>query len=106
MMRWRRPPFSPSHPRAVSRFYCPRYLMAAVVSKVLTKVFGSRNDRLLKRYRKIVEQVNAKAADVEKMTDEQLRARTTELRAGLTEKKIRIADVMPEAMAIMRESMD
>jgi preprotein translocase subunit SecA len=75
-------------------------------SKVLTKVFGSRNERLLKRYRKIVEQINQLEPKVQAMTDAQLRERAHELRAGLTEKKLRSNDVMPEAFAIMRESMD
>ncbi|MGB7161185.1 MAG: SEC-C metal-binding domain-containing protein [Tepidisphaeraceae bacterium] len=80
--------------------------MAITVQKVLTKVFGSRNERLLKRYRKIVEQINAMEPKVQPMTDEQLRARTLELRAGLTSGELRSGDVLPEAFAIIRESMD
>ena len=56
--------------------------MAATVHKVLTKIFGSRNERLLKRYRRIVEQINELEPKVQAMTDEQLRARTQELRDG------------------------
>jgi len=73
---------------------------------VLTKVFGSRNDRLLKRYRKIVDQINAAVPKVEALTDEQLRERTQELRRGLVAGKLKIDAVMPEAFAIIRESMD
>src|SRR4051794_3310431 len=80
--------------------------MAVSVGKVLTMVFGSRNERLLKRYRRIVEQINAKEADVQVLTDEQLRARTQELRAGLTGDSLNAVDTLPEALAIMRESMD
>ena len=80
--------------------------MAISVGKVLTKIFGSRNDRLLKRYRAIVEKINEWEPKVAAMTDDQLRARTQELRAGLTAKKLRSTDVMPEAFAIIRESMD
>ena len=80
--------------------------MAISVGKVLTKIFGSRNDRLLKRYRAIVEKINEWEPKVAAMTDDQLRARTQELRAGLTGKKLRPADVMPEAFAMIRESMD
>src|SRR3989442_12822446 len=80
--------------------------MAISVAKVLTKVFGSRNDRLLKRYRAVVDKINEWEPKVAPLTDDQLRARTAELRAGLTAKQLRPADVMPEAMAIMRESMD
>src|SRR4051812_5189434 len=83
----------------------------AVVGKFLTKVFGSRNERLLKRYRRIVDQVNELEPKVRAMTDDQLRARTEELRTGLVAKPGRpatlsIEDVMPEAFAIIRESMD
>src|SRR5579859_6371438 len=80
--------------------------MAITVGKVLTKIFGSRNERLLKRYHRIVNQINAREADVEKMTDEQLAARTAELRSALLSGKQRPADLIPEAFAIIRESMD
>src|SRR5690348_7138702 len=78
----------------------------SVAMQVLTKVFGSRNERLLKRYRRIVDQINALDPEVQKKTDAELRARTAELRQGVMSGKLRTADVMPEAFAIMRESMD
>src|ERR1041385_3093257 len=80
--------------------------MPVTVGKVLTKVFGSRNERLLKRYRRIVDQVNEMEPKIEAMTDGDLRARTQELRVGLTAEKLRSTDVIPEAFAIIRESMD
>jgi preprotein translocase subunit SecA len=80
--------------------------MVPSVGKVLTKIFGSRNDRLLKRYRAIVDKINELEPKVAALTDEQLRDRTKELRAGLLSKKLRSADVMPEAFAMIRESMD
>ncbi len=80
--------------------------MAITVGKVLTKIFGSRNERLLKRFNRMVAQVNAMEPQVQKLTDPQLKARTHELRAGLTSGKLRSADVLPEAFAIIRESMD
>jgi preprotein translocase subunit SecA len=80
--------------------------MAISVGKMLTKVFGSRNERLLKRYQKIVAQINAQEPKVQALSDEQLRARAQELRADIKAGKIRSADVMPEAFAIIRESMD
>src|SRR5690348_5210448 len=78
----------------------------STVSKVLTKIFGSRNERLLKRYRRIVDQVNALEPEMQKRTDSQLRARTSEIRQGIRAGKIRPAEVLPEAFAIIRESMD
>jgi preprotein translocase subunit SecA len=80
--------------------------LTATVGKVLTKVFGSRNERLLKRYLKIVAQINAMELEVQKLTDPQLKARTHELRTGLMAGKLRSAEVLPEAFAIIRESMD
>src|SRR5437764_5085774 len=76
------------------------------VGRVLTMIFGSRNERLLKRYRTIVARVTDLEPQIEAMTDEQLRQRTAELREGLTSKKVRSADVIEEAFAIIRESMD
>ncbi|MCA1660575.1 MAG: hypothetical protein LC642_08600, partial [Verrucomicrobiaceae bacterium] len=80
--------------------------MAVSVGKILTKVFGSRNDRLLKRYRRIVEQINQQEPQVQKLDDLKLRARTLEIRESLTGGKLRLDDVLPEMLAIMRESMD
>ena len=80
--------------------------MAVTVGKVLTKIFGSRNERLLKRYHRIVDQVTALEPKAQVMTDEQLKARTAELRAGLTGKTLKSADVFPEGFAIIREAMD
>jgi preprotein translocase subunit SecA len=80
--------------------------MPITVQKVLTTLFGSRNDRLLKRYRTIVEKVNAMEPKIQALTDEELRGRTAELKAGLTAGKLRSEEEMPEAFAIIRESMD
>ena len=76
------------------------------VGKVMTKVFGSRNDRLLKRYRRMVEQVNAREPEIAAKTDAQLRARTQELRQQVTMGQKGIEEVLAEGVAIMRESMD
>src|SRR5262245_59366469 len=80
--------------------------MALTVTKVLTAIFGSRNERLLKRYQRIVDQINKQEPRISQLTDEQLRARTQEIRAGIAAKKIRIGEIIPEAIAIIRESMD
>lgn len=49
--------------------------------KLLTKVFGSRNDRTLRRMRKVVEQINHMEPDMEKLSDDELKAKTNEFRA-------------------------
>ncbi|MBK0394622.1 preprotein translocase subunit SecA [Ramlibacter algicola] len=68
----------------------------------LTKIFGSRNDRLLKQYRRVAEQVNALETDLEKLSDDQLRGKTQEFRdrvaAGET-----LDALLPEAFAVVRE---
>src|SRR5262245_47210311 len=80
--------------------------MAVSVAKVLTFIFGRRNAPLLKRYQRIVSEINSQESKVSQLSDEQLRARTQEIRAQIAAKKLRIGDVIPEALAIMRESMD
>src|SRR4051812_41373230 len=81
-------------------------MVNVTVGKILTKIFGSRNERLLKRFRTIVARVGELEPKVQVMTDEALRARTAELREGLAAKKLRSGDVIEEAFAIIRESMD
>ncbi len=47
-----------------------------MATNFLTKIFGSRNDRLLKQYRKTVNRSNAMEPEYEKLSDEQLRDKT------------------------------
>ena len=51
-----------------------------MATNFLTKIFGSRNDRLLKQYRKTVNRINAMEPEYEKLSDEQLRAKTQEFK--------------------------
>src|SRR5256714_688767 len=80
--------------------------MPLTVQRVLTLMFGSRNERLLKKYHQIVDQVNALESKIQPMTDEQLRARTEEIREGVRAGKLKSSEVLHEAFAIIRESMD
>ena len=48
--------------------------------KFLTQIFGSRNDRLLKQYRKTVERINALESSLEPLSDDALRAKTDEFK--------------------------
>ncbi len=68
----------------------------------LTKIFGSRNDRLLKQYRKTVERINALEAGLEGLSDDELRSKTQQFRdrcaAGET-----LDALLPEAFAVVRE---
>ena len=69
----------------------------------LTKIFGSRNDRLLKGYRKTVERINALESQLEKLSDADLQARTAEFRQRLEQGETLDA-LLPEAFATVREA--
>ncbi|MFI8415191.1 preprotein translocase subunit SecA [Serratia sp. NPDC078593] len=71
--------------------------------KLLTKVFGSRNDRTLRRMRKVVEQINRMEPDMEKLSDDELKAKTNEFRERL-KKGETVDSLIPEAFAVVREA--
>eukprot|EP01031_Cornospumella_fuschlensis_P052793 gene52793-64506_t len=73
-----------------------------MASNILTKIFGSRNERLLKTYRKTVERINALEAQYEKLDDDQLRAKTEEFKTRIAAGETLDA-VLPEAFAVVRE---
>ncbi|MHB1157955.1 MAG: preprotein translocase subunit SecA [Phycisphaerales bacterium] len=77
----------------------------APVKKVAIKIFGSRNERLVKRYAKRVTEINALEPKIRKLTDEELRKRTVELRQAVKD-GAGDQQVLPEVFAIMREAMD
>src|SRR4051812_41397490 len=81
-------------------------MVTTALSKVMTKIFGSRNERLIKTYRRRVEAINAQEPTIRKMTDGQMRARAGVLAQQLANGEVKDADVLPEAFAIMREAMD
>ncbi|QCR37149.1 preprotein translocase subunit SecA [Nissabacter sp. SGAir0207] len=71
--------------------------------KLLTKIFGSRNDRTLRRMRKAVDQINRLEPEIEKLSDEALKAKTDEFRARLA-KGESLEALLPEAFAVVREA--
>ncbi|WP_264272536.1 preprotein translocase subunit SecA [Duffyella gerundensis] len=71
--------------------------------KLLTKVFGSSNDRTLRRMRKVVETINKMEPEFVKLSDEQLKAKTDEFRARLA-KGTALEELIPEAFATVREA--
>ncbi|NWA72791.1 preprotein translocase subunit SecA [Serratia proteamaculans] len=71
--------------------------------KLLTKVFGSRNDRTLRRMRKSVEQIGLMEPDMEKLSDDELKAKTNEFRARLEKGEV-LENLLPEAFAVVREA--
>ena len=68
----------------------------------LTKIFGSRNDRLIKQYRKTVALINGLEANYEALSDEALRAKTDEFRKRVAQGET-LDKILPEAFAVVRE---
>jgi preprotein translocase subunit SecA len=73
-----------------------------MATNILTKIFGSRNDRLLKQYRSGVARINAMEAELEKLSDEALRGKTQEFKLRVAEGESLDA-LLPEAFAAVRE---
>ena len=74
-----------------------------MLPKFLTQIFGSRNDRLLKTYRKTVQQINALEAEFSRLDDLQLRSKTDEFRQRLSQGQT-LDQILPEAFAVVREA--
>ncbi len=75
---------------------------AFMAKNFLTQIFGSRNDRLLKQYRRVVEQIGALEPKFEKLTDDELRGKTEEFKARAAKGEALDA-MLPEAFAVVRE---
>ena len=75
---------------------------ARMATNFLTKIFGSRNDRLLKQYRKTAAQINAMEPSLEGLSDEALRAKTQEFKDRVA-KGESLDALLPEAFAVVRE---
>jgi preprotein translocase subunit SecA len=74
-----------------------------MISNILKKVFGSRNDRLLKQLRNDVAKINALEPAFQQLSDAQLRAKTDEFKARI-EKGESLDAILPEAFAAVRET--
>src|SRR6185295_5393154 len=74
-----------------------------IIDKALAKVFGTANERELKRMAPIVAQINSLETQTRALTDEQLRARTAEFRQRVADGES-LDDVLPEAFAVVREA--
>ncbi|WP_323016959.1 preprotein translocase subunit SecA [Castellaniella sp.] len=70
---------------------------------LLKKIIGSRNDRLLKQYRKQVAQINALEPSLQALSDEDLQAKTAEFRQRIADGKS-LNSLLPEAFAVVREA--
>ncbi len=74
-----------------------------MISGFLKKIFGSRNDRLIKQYSQTVVRINALESEVSKLSDEALRGKTEEFR-GRHIAGEELDDLLPEAFAVVREA--
>ena len=74
-----------------------------MIQNLLTRIFGSRNERLLKGYRKSVEQINALEPRIMALSDEQLAGKTAEFRQRVANGE-GVDELLPEAFAVCREA--
>ena len=73
------------------------------VSKVLLKIFGSRNERLVKSYAVVAREAAAFEDELKQLDDERLKAKTGQFKSALAAGK-RAEDILPEAFAVVREA--
>ena len=70
---------------------------------LLTKIFGSRNERLVKKYAKVVQQINSLEPSFKALSDAELRAKTDEFKERLAKGET-LDQLLPEAFAAVREA--
>ena len=73
------------------------------MANIFEKIFGTYSDREIKRIKPIVEQINALEDGMQKLTDAELKAKTNEFRARLSDGET-LDDILPEAFAVVREA--
>ncbi len=71
--------------------------------KVTKKIFGSRNDRIVKQYGKVVTEINALEEQISALSDDELKAQTEKLKARLEQGET-LKAILPEAFATVRET--
>lgn len=74
-----------------------------MLNKIARSIFGSANDRFIKKQNRIVQQINALEPEIEKLTDEELRLKTTEFKEKL-KSGYNLDDIIHEAFAVVREA--
>ncbi|WP_037586290.1 preprotein translocase subunit SecA [Stenoxybacter acetivorans] len=74
-----------------------------MLTKLAKKIIGSRNDRLLKQYRKVVAKINAREAELQALDDDALRAKTAEFKQRLSDGAT-LDSLLEEAFAVCREA--
>ncbi|RZZ83068.1 MULTISPECIES: preprotein translocase subunit SecA [Pseudoxanthomonas] len=74
-----------------------------MINSLLTRVFGSRNERLLKQLDRLVVRINALEPELQKLSDEELKAKTPEFQKRVAEGEA-LDKILPEAFAVCREA--
>ena len=72
-------------------------------SKLTSRFFGSSNERQIKKYRPIIDQINKLEADMEVLSDDELKLKTTYFR-DLLSKNHTLVNILPEVFATVREA--
>ena len=80
--------------------------MAITQQKVLTKVFGDPQKRILKRLQKRVDEINKLGPKYKKMSKKELAEQTEVLRKRLQKKSVTLDTILPDAFAVVREMSD
>ncbi|MCH2534065.1 MAG: preprotein translocase subunit SecA [Bdellovibrionales bacterium] len=74
-----------------------------MIANIMTKILGTKHDRDMKKIRPLVDQINDLEAEYEALSDEQIKAKTTEFKERV-EKGETLDDILPEAFAVCREA--
>jgi preprotein translocase subunit SecA len=74
-----------------------------MLNSLLTRIFGSRNERLLRQFQKNIDRINSYEPEMEKLSDDALRGKTEEFKARV-EKGESLDQILPEAFAVCREA--
>lgn len=75
-----------------------------MLHRLVKKFFGSRNERVIRRIRRVVQQINAIEPSMQSLSDDELRNKTAEFRERLTSQKDTLDTLLPEAFAAVREA--
>ena len=75
-----------------------------MISSVFRKIFGTKNDREVKKYIKRVAQINALEPIYEKMSDDELKIKFNELKSQVVEEKVTLDEILNDVFAIVREA--
>lgn len=79
------------------------FWLHTMFDELLTKIFGSRNDRLIKQYRRKCDAINKLEPAMQALSDEELKAKTQEFRDRIA-KGATTDELLPEAFAVVREA--